>query len=184
MTSRPWTRAERRVVLRGSLGRLTIALEPLIVGLLLASLPIALLVQGQELAHLVAPIFAFGAFAFIAYAIVLITPPIRAVVGTYSPIHTVKGYLRYHEHRPTPESPPEYVVAVLDSEQKVLGEWPMQDFRAAQSEDRTLVAATVEFSRYGGIHKIDGQSTGVLPDEISPLGIGIERHAERHAVQL
>ena len=178
---RPWTPAERRVVVRGSLGRLTIAIEPLIVGLLLASLPIALLVQGQELAHLVAPIFAFGAFAFIAYGIVLITPSVRAVAATYSPIYTVKGYLRFHESRPSPEAPPQYSVVLLDTDQKALGEWPLADGRAGRTGDM-LVPATVEFSHYGGIHKIDGQSTGVLPDEISPLGIGIDREAERHAV--
>ena len=38
----------------------------------------------------------------------------------------------------------------------------------------------VEFSRYGGIHKIDGRATGVLPAEIAPFGVGIARDdAER-----
>jgi hypothetical protein len=30
----------------------------------------------------------------------------------------------------------------------------------------------VEFCRYGGILRIDGRSTGVLPDDIPALGIG------------
>jgi hypothetical protein len=35
-----------------------------------------------------------------------------------------------------------------------------------------IVPAHVEFSHYGGIHRIDGRSTGVLPARLPALGIG------------
>jgi hypothetical protein len=37
--------------------------------------------------------------------------------------------------------------------------------------------ALCEFSEYGGLHKIDGKSTGVLPEEIPVMAVGINpRH--------
>jgi hypothetical protein len=30
----------------------------------------------------------------------------------------------------------------------------------------------VEFSEYGGIHKVDGRSTGVLPEGMTTISIG------------
>jgi hypothetical protein len=176
MTSRTWSKAERRVVLRGSLGRMTIAIEPLIVGLFFLILPIGLLWRGQEIAHLVAPIFALGAIAFITYAIVLATPCIRASFETLLPIYTVNGYIRYREDGGA------YYVAVLNADRHVLGEWPMKG--SSPVAGGGLYPAVVEFSRYGGIHKIDGRPTGVLPTEISALGVGIAQDLERRAVQL
>jgi len=41
------------------------------------------------------------------------------------------------------------------------------------------VPAHVEFSEYGGIHKVDGKSTGVLPDEIPTLAIGISQRMRK-----
>jgi hypothetical protein len=42
--------------------------------------------------------------------------------------------------------------------------------------------ALVEFSIYAGIHKIDGKSTGLLPDEELPLlAIGIATRRGRRA---
>jgi hypothetical protein len=45
----------------------------------------------------------------------------------------------------------------------------------------TVIPALVEFSLYAGLHKIDGKSTGLLPDEELPLlAIGIAtRHGRR-----
>jgi len=172
---RPWRRAERRVVLRGFFGRFTIAIEPLIVGIFFALLPIGLLLRRQEIALLLAPIFAVGAIAFFLYAIFLIAPSARAVLETFAPIYTVDGYVRY---RATGTSPPEYFVAVLNAERQVLGEWPLRQWPKSIG-DRLLWPVVVEFSRYGGIHKIDGRSTGVLPADISPFGVGVARDAER-----
>ena len=39
--------------------------------------------------------------------------------------------------------------------------------------------AMAEFSEFGGIHKIDGKSTGVLPDEVPVLAIGIANKNRR-----
>ena len=174
---RPWTRAERRVVLRGFWGRFTIAIEPLIVGIFFALLPIGLLLRREEIALLSAPIFAFGAIVFFAYAIALMVPPTRAVLETFSPIYTVDGYIRYRSEGTVN---PEFFVAVLDADHAALGEWPLREWPASIG-DRDVWPVLVEFSRYGGIHKIDGRPTGVLPAEISPFGVGVARDEARHA---
>ncbi|HTD37390.1 MAG TPA: hypothetical protein VK669_07740 [Candidatus Limnocylindrales bacterium] len=175
---RPWTRAERRVVLRGFLGRLTIAIEPMIVAVFFAVLPVALLLRRQEVALLMAPVFALVAVAFFVFAIVMIAPSAHAVLETFEPIYTVDGYVRY---RATETSPPQYYVAVLDADRVTLGEWPLRQWPASIGQ-RLMWPVVVEFSEYGGIHKIDGRSTGVLPTEIAPFGVGIAaRDAERNA---
>lgn len=182
MTFRAWQPAERRVVLRGTLGRMTIVIEPLVLGLFFITLAIVLLARGQEIGHLVAPIFTLAAIAFVAYAIVLMTPAVRAMIATFTPIYTVNGYLRYRQSRPSPDAMPEYYVAVLDGDRQVLGEWRLQAWPAHGGEE-SLWPAVVEFSRYGGIHKIDGRPTGVLPADITPLGIDIAHDAERRSLQ-
>jgi len=174
---RPWTRAERRVVLRGFFGRFTIAIEPLIVAVFFALLPIGMLLRGQEVALLMAPVFALAALGFLAFAIAMIVPSAHAVLETFAPIYTVDGYVRY---RATETSPPQYYVAVLDANRMTLGEWPLRQWPSSIGE-RLMWPVVVEFSEYGGIHKIDGQSTGVLPAEIAPFGVGIARDAERDA---
>jgi len=174
---RPWTRAERRVVLRGFLGRLTITIEPLIVAVFFALLPIGLLLRRQEIALLLAPIFAFAAIAFLAYAIALILPSARAVLETFAPIYTVDGYIRY---RISKTGQPEYYVAVLGADRQSLGEWPLREWPRSIGK-REVWPVLVEFSRYGGVHKIDGRPTGVLPAEIAPFGVGIASDEERRA---
>lgn len=174
VASRAWTRAERRVVLRGFLGRLTIAIEPLIVGIFFLLLPIALLLRKQEIALFVTPIFGLAAILFTAYAIALMIPCTRAIVETFSPIYLVDGYIRYRQASSANTPEPEYYVAVLDANRKKLGEWPLREWPKSIGE-RELWPVLVEFSPYGGIHKIDGRSTGVLPAEISPFGVGIAR---------
>jgi hypothetical protein len=174
---RAWTRAERRVVLRGFFGRLTIAIEPLIVAVFFALLPIGLLLRQQEIALLLAPIFAFAAIAFLAYAIALTVPSAHAVLETFAPIYTVDGYIRY---RGSQTAPPQYYVAVLSADRQTLGEWPLREWPRSIGK-RELWPVVVEFSRYGGIHKIDGRPTGVLPAEIAPFGVGIAQDSERRA---
>jgi hypothetical protein len=172
---RPWSAAERRVVVRGFLGRLTIAIEPLLIGVFFGLLPVFLLLRHQEAAVFAAPIFAFAAIAFFVYAIALMVPPTRAVLQTFEPIYTVDGYIRYRREG-TVE--PQFFVAVLDAGHHVLGEWPLREWPTSIG-DRDLWAVIVEFSRYGGIHKIDGHPTGVLPAEISPFGVGIAQDEAR-----
>jgi hypothetical protein len=172
---RAWTSAERRVVIRGFLGRLSIAIEPLIAAVFFALLPVGLVLRRQESAVLLAPIFAFAAVAFLAYAIALMVPSTRAFFETFSPIYTVDGYIRY---RRSQNGQAEYYVAVLSADREVLGEWPLREWPKSIGQ-RELWPVLVEFSRYGGIHKIDGRPTGVLPAEIAPFGVGIARVAER-----
>jgi len=155
---------------------LTIAVEPLVVSVFFALLPIGLLLRRQEIALLLAPIFGLASVAFMVYAIVLIWPSARAVRETFAPIYTVDGYIRY---RTSPTGEPEYYVAALTTDRQTLAEWPLREWPHSIGE-RALWPVVVEFSRYGGIHKIDGRPTGVLPTEIAPFGIGIARGEEEH----
>jgi hypothetical protein len=171
---RAWTRAERRVVLRGFFGRLIIAIEPLIASVFFAILPVALWLRREEVASLLAPVFACAAVGFLAYAIVLIWPSTRAVLETFRPIYTVDGYIRY---RIAKSGEPEYYVAALSADREALGEWPLREWPKSIGE-RDVWPVLVEFSRYGGVHKIDGRPTGVLPAKIAPFGIGIARDGD------
>lgn len=168
---RAWTRAERGVVLHGFFGRLIIAIEPLVAAVFFAILPIALLLRRQEIATLLAPVFAFAAVGFLVYAIVLIWPSARAVLETFAPIYTVDGYIRYRIGK---SGQPEYYVAALSADRQILGEWPLGEWPRSIG-DRDMWPVLVEFSRYGGIHKIDGRPTGVLPAKIAAFGVGIAR---------
>lgn len=172
---RPWTHAERRVVLRGFFGRLTIAIEPLIAGIFFALLPIGMMLRRQEAVVLLAPIFAAASIAFLIYAIVLISPSARALYETFKPIYTVDGYIRY---RTSKDGQPVYYVAALDADQLSLGEWPLSEWPRSIGERHTW-PVVVEFSPYGGIHKIDGRPTGVLPTEIAPFGVGMASEERR-----
>ncbi|MEO7038493.1 MAG: hypothetical protein ABI186_00510 [Candidatus Elarobacter sp.] len=156
-------------MINGFVGRLSIAIEPLIVAVFFALLPIGLLLRREEIALLLAPIFAFASLTFLAYAIVLMVPATRAVIETFAPIFTVDGYIRYRKSQKTQ---PEYFVAVLSAEKETLGEWPLRVWPQSIGK-RQLWPVLVEFSRYGGIHKIDGRATGVLPAQIAPFGVGI-----------
>ena len=168
--SRPWTPAERKVVLHGFLGRLSVAIEPLVVGIFFALMPVGLLLRKQETALLLTPIFAFGALVFLAYATILMVPSTRALLETFGRIYSVDGYVRYT--RRATDGHLTFWVAVLDSDRCVLGEWPLNAWPRAIG-DRELWPALVEFSQHGGIHRIDGRSTGVLPMRLAALGIGV-----------
>jgi hypothetical protein len=171
VAQRPWTRAERNVVLHGFFGRLIIAIEPLIASVFFAILPVAMLLRRQEVAAMLAPVFALAAVGFMVYAIVLIWPSARAVSETFAPIYTVDGYVRYRVGK---SGQPEYYVAALNADREILCEWPLREWPHSIGE-RDTWPVLVEFSRYGGIHKIDGRPTGVLPAKIAALGIGVAR---------
>lgn len=171
VAERPWRPAERRVVLRGFWGRLTIAIEPFVIAIFFVVLPLLLLLRKTDTAIFVAPIFAGAGLLFLAYAIVLMVSPTRALLETFGSIHVVDGYVQYRMHvRPLDE--PAYFVAVLDHDRNVLGEWALAG-RPKALDRSDLWPALVEFSRYGGIHRIDGRSTGVLPDDIPAFGVGV-----------
>jgi hypothetical protein len=169
---RPWTRAERRVVLRGFCGRLSVAIEPFIAAVFFALLPLGLMLRQPEIALVLAPIFAFASLAFLIYAVALIVPSLRALLETFGPIYTVDGYVHYRRSSASPAAHQEYSVAVLSADRRTLGAWPLREWPRSIGE-RELWPVVVEFSRHGGIHKIDGRPTGVLPAEITPLGIGV-----------
>ena len=167
---RPWRAAERRVVLRGFWGRFFIAVEPLAIFVCFATLAAVLLLRHQEGAIFIAPIFAGAALLFLTYAFVLMLSVTRAVFETFGRSGSSTGTCAI-ERMPRAIGSTVYFVAVLDERRDVLGEWRLAD-RPHALEAREPWPALVEFTRHGGILRIDGQSTGVLPDDIPPLGIG------------
>jgi hypothetical protein len=175
---RPWRATERRVVLRGFWGRFFIAIEPLTIALCFAGLSAGLLLNHREGAVVIAPIFAVAAILFTIYAIVLMLSVTRAVFESFGSIWVVDGYVRYRAREERGRDT-EYFVAVLDEQRNVLGEWPLEG-RPSALDRADPWPALVEFTRYGGVLRIDGRSTGVLPDDIPALGIGApQAFAER-----
>ena len=179
---RPWRHSERMVVLNGFLGRLCIAIEPIICGTMFLALTIGMLIVRTDPSRpdehnmvILSPIFGMGVIACIFYALALMLAPTRALVQTFRPIFIVDGYVRYRP--PDAESPVDSngYVAVLTEDSRVACEWPTLG-------DIPLRAATIpalsEFSEYGGVHRIDGRSTGVLPRRIARFGVGIAKRRE------
>ncbi len=156
---------------RGFLGRLLIAIEPLICSLVFAVLVFGLFRANRSDAPaiMLSPIFGLASLAFVAYALILMVGPVRAFLETFSPMFVVDGYVRYR--RPDLHSSPRSngYVAALNEERQMLYEW--QTTGARESYDRTE-PAMLHFARYGGIISIDGKRTGGLPEEFPPLGIG------------
>lgn len=170
-------------MLRGWLGRLTIAIEPFFLGLFFAFLPYGMYLRHQDSWIFVVPIFGMAAVAFVTYSIVLMTPSTRALLETRSPILVVDGYVRYRREQPANGTPTQYHVAVLASDRKQLGEWELREWPESIGDQDTW-PVIVEFTPYGGIHRIDGHSTGVLPTDIAPFGIGISaRERARNATK-
>lgn len=181
LVRRPWTRAERRVVLNGLLGRLLIAIEPIIcfavfggltAGLIFFQLPGGAKMTRWESAIVIAPIFGLAALAFLTYAVAVLVAPLRALVQTFSPIFIVDGYVRYRKPDRDTQADSNGYVAVLNEERRTVAEWP--SVGAVPMPDSTR-PALIEFSYYGGIHRIDGRSTGVMPESFAPAGVGIMR---------
>jgi hypothetical protein len=174
---RPWTARERRVVLTGFWGRLTIAFEPVLCAAMFLALTVGSLIvrtdpQFPEDHNLVilSPIFALGVLISVAYAVGVILTPTRALIQTFRPIYIVDGYIRY---RPIDTDSPvdsNGYVAVLTDAKLVACEWPTLGRIPLRAQQ---LPAMCEFSEYGGIHKIDGHSTGVLPEKIARFGIGM-----------
>ncbi|GAC1422109.1 MAG: hypothetical protein NVSMB64_30650 [Candidatus Velthaea sp.] len=178
LVRRSWTRAERRIVLRGLVGRLLIAIEPVIcttifgaltAGLIFFPLPASSNLTHRESAFVIAPVFGLITLAFIAYAVILLVPPLRALIQTFSPIYIVDGYLRYRRPDRKTEADSNGYVAVLNDERRTICEWPVVGETPIADSIRP---AMIEFSYYGGIHRIDGRSTGVVPASMPPAGIG------------
>lgn len=178
LVRRAWTQAERRVVLNGLFGRSLIAIEPVICAVVFGALTIALIflplpasanLTHRESAIVIAPIFGLATLAFIAYATFVLFAPVRALAHTFSPIYIVDGYVRYRRPDRASEEDANGYVAVLNENRRAVAEWPCSGTDAVRD---SLHPALVEFSFYGGIHRIDGRSTGVLPESMPALGVG------------
>ena len=50
--------------------------------------------------------------------------------------------------------------------------WPSGRAWATSPFADSVRPAMIEFSFFGGIHRIDGRSTGVLPETLAPMGVG------------
>ena len=178
LARRPWTKSERRVVLHGFFGRSLIAIEPaicfVVFGALTAGLcffplsPDARLTRWES-AIIIAPIFGFAALCFLIYAVAVMVAPVRALYHTFSPIFVVDGYVRHRRPDRHSEFNSNGYLAVLNEERRTIAEWPSAGETALNDAVRP---AWVEFSFYGGIHRIDGKSTGVIPDTYPRLGVG------------
>ncbi len=169
----------------GLCGRLVIAVEPVIctavfgaltAGLIFRPLPLDAHLTRYEAALIISPVFGLAALAFLIYAIVLLAGPLRALAETYAPVFVVDGYVRYRG--PELRSPYNVngYIAVLDDRRRALAEWP--SYGEASLPDYVR-PALVEFTNYGGIHRLDGRSTGVLPESIGTLGVGAARTAPK-----
>jgi hypothetical protein len=156
--------------MRGFWGRLAIAVEPLTIALFFTALSAGMLLRHQEGAILIAPIFGVAALLFLTYAVVLMISVTRAVMETFGAIWVIDGYVRYRASESKVREVT-YLVAVLDEQRNVLGEWPLSQ-RPPALDRADPWPSLVEFTTYGGIHRIDGRSTGVLPDELPIFGIG------------
>ena len=178
LVRRPWTRAERRVVLNGLFGRTLIAIEPVLCSIVFGSLTIALIflplpasanLTRWESAIVIAPIFGLVTIAFVLYATFVLLTPVRALLQTFSPIFIVDGYVRYRRPDHHTEVDANGYIAVLNEDRRAVAEWPS---RGEAPLPDSLRPALVEFSFYGGIHRIDGRSTGVLPESMPAMGVG------------
>jgi hypothetical protein len=67
----------------------------------------------------------------------------------------------------------------LDADGEDLGEWPLREKPGAINV-KQVWPAVVEFTRYGGIHRIDGRSTGLLPETFPTMGIGAPAKYAEH----
>ncbi len=171
---RMWTAEERRAVMRGVYGRATIAIEPVIVGGVFLALVVGLVLKGD---YLLAPVFSVGVAGAAGWFVSVIRKPMLAMREMKKPIYIVDGYIRLREPDEYCEDGDGGYIAVMTDDRKIAGEWPL-------SEDDEAVAygvrpALVEFSLFGGIHTIDGKTTGLVPAHAPPLGVGIAAALEK-----
>jgi hypothetical protein len=180
LLQRPWTPRERGIVWRGLTGRMAIAIEPLL-GLVFFGLFTwgvvwrAHHVPDDRSLVVIAPIFALGALAFLGYLIAVLVAPLVAYAQTFKPIYSVDGYVRYRPPDEDCEPGDCGYVAALFEDGSVACEWRAIGKKPYPAR---TIPAMVEFSTFAGIHKIDGKTTGLLPEgDLPALAIGI---APRH----
>jgi hypothetical protein len=180
LAMRPWRDDERRIVRRGLLGRMAIAVEPALVSIAFAFFGYWLAMHGRsDAAHddwIFSIIFLPGAAAFAIYAVVLMIGPIKALRETYEPIFVVDGYVRTRGRDDFSLAGSSGYIAVLTDDRRVACEWPA---RGEPELPLRVEPALLEFSEFGGIHAIDGRETGVLPKDFPVLGVGANRAPRR-----
>jgi hypothetical protein len=180
LAQRRWTAAERQIVWRGLTGRFALAIEPLLGTLFMALLTWGIVYRARHVPSdatlvKVAWIFALGALAFGGYFIAVLVAPIAAYFQTFRPIYIVDGYVRYREPDARSRIDACGYAAALLPDSTLACEW---EWLGKRRLPNATIPAHLEFSRYAGIHKIDGKPTGLLPnDQLPPLAIGI---ATRH----
>jgi hypothetical protein len=179
---RPWRRSERHVVLMGFFGRLAIAIEPMLCGLVFAGITVGVFIAPRLSPRwvnpdivVIAPVFGFGVVACALWALGVMLAPVRALLHTLRPIYVVDGYIRYRPPDKGSAADSNGYVAVLTEDRAIACEWPT--LGPVELPDHTR-AALCEFTEYGGVHCIDGRPTGVLPARLPLLGIGIHGRKE------
>jgi len=178
LAHREWTPRERKIVWRGLTGRFALAIEPLLGMIFMGLLAWGIVWRAQHVTAdatlaKIAPIFVLGGIAFAGYFVAVLTAPFAAYLQTFKPIYVLDGYVRYRE--PDEHSQPDACgyVAALFADRSVACEW---EWLGKKRLPNATIPSLVEFSVYAGIHKIDGRSTGLLPDDDLPLlAIGIAR---------
>jgi len=182
LAHRAWSDAERTIVWRGLTGRMAIAIEPLIGLLFMSFLTWGIVYRSQHVPSerdliKIAWIFGIGAIAFAGYFVAVLVAPFTAYLQTFKPIYVVDGYVRYRERDEKSSEDASGYVATLFEDQTVACEW---EFFGKKPLENMALPAHVEFSAYAGIHKIDGCSTGLLPDSLPALAIGIAPRKDPH----
>jgi hypothetical protein len=182
LAHRRWTDTERKIVWRGLTGRLAIAIEPLLGIIFMTLLAWGIVFRAEHVPKehdliKIAWIFGVGAIAFFGYFVAVLVAPVVAYLQTFKPIYVVDGYVRYRERDEKSTDDASGYIAALFEDQTVACEW---EFFGHYPLENATIAAMIEFSIYAGIHKIDGRSTGLLPDELPTLAIGIAPRKGEH----
>ena len=179
---RAWTRAERGIVLMGFFGRLSIAIEPMLCGLAFSIITFGVFVAPRLSPQyvnpdivVIAPVFGLGVLGSALWAFCVMFAPARALAHTLRPIYAVDGYIRYRSRDAGSADDSNGYVAVLTHDRSVACEWPTLGEIELPNAARP---ALCEFSEYGGVHSIDGRSTGVLPTRMPALGVGMHGRKE------
>jgi hypothetical protein len=184
LARRRWTEAERAIVWRGLTGRFALAVEPLLGMLFMALLTWGIVYRAHHVPSdatliKIAWIFGLGAIAFGGYFVAVLVAPILAYIQTFRPIYILDGYVRYREPDARSRIDGCGYAAALFADRSLAHEW---EWLGKKPLPNVTLPALVEFSIYAGIHKIDGKSTGLLPDEELPLlAIGIATRRGRRA---
>jgi hypothetical protein len=182
---RPWTRSERWVVLTGFFGRLSIAIEPVLCGIVFAAITAGVFLAPRLSPRsvmpdivIIAPVFALGVLGCAAWALGVMLAPARALFHTIRPIYIVDGYLRYRSRDASSPDNTNGYIAVLTEDRTIACEWVTL---GAGNLPNQIRPALCEFSEYGGVHTVDGRATGIVPATLPAFGVGITSRKEEIA---